>query len=49
MTLRTKTKANFELQKRVIDRMEFFEDGKVTFSYITKQDEKEVNAEPGDH
>ena len=29
--------------------MEFFDDGKVTFSYITKQDEEEVNAEPGDH
>ena len=25
------------------------EDGKVTFTYITNQDEKDVNAEPGDH
>ena len=48
-TLRTKTRANFELTKKVIGRMEILENGKVTFSYITKQDEEEVNAEPGDH
>ena len=48
-TLNTKTKANFELTKRVIDRLELLEDGKVSFSYITTQDELEVNAEPGDH
>lgn len=48
-TLNTKTKANFELSKKVMDRMEFFEEGKVTFSYINKKDEEEVNAEPGDH
>ena len=29
--------------------MEVLEDGKVTFTYITNQDEEEVNAEPGDH
>ena len=48
-TLRTKTKANFELTKRVIDRMEILEDGKVTFTYINSDDEIEVGAEPGDH
>lgn len=48
-TMGTKTKANFELTKRVIDRMELLEDGKVSFSYMTSQDELEVNAEPGDH
>ena len=42
----TKTKANFELTKRVIDRMELLEDGKVAFSYINTQDELEVKAEP---
>lgn len=47
--LETKTKANFELMKKTIDRMEFLEDGKVTFTYITNQDLKEVNAEIGDH
>ena len=48
-TLRTVTRANFKLTKRVMSRMEMLEDGKVTFTYITKQDEKEVNAEEGDH
>lgn len=48
-TLRTKTKANFELTKRVIDRMEILEDGRVTFTYINSADEIEVGAEPGDH
>ena len=48
-TLRTKTKANFDLTKRVMDRMELLEDGKVTFTYINNQDEVEVNAEQGDH
>ena len=47
--LETKTKANFELMKRTIDRMEFLEDGKVTFTYITNKDLKEVNAGIGDH
>lgn len=47
--LRTKTKANFLLTKKVIERMEILEDGKVTFTYITSQDEEEVGAEPGDH
>ncbi len=48
-TMRTKTKANFELTKRVIDRMELLENGKVSFTYINTKDEIEVGAEPGDH
>lgn len=47
--LQTKTKANFELRKRIMDRMEFLDDNKITFTYMTLQDEKEVSAEPGDH
>ena len=47
--LETKTKANFELMRRTIDRMEVSEDGKITFTYITNQDLKEVNASVGDH
>ena len=47
--LHTKNKANFELTKRAMDRLEFFEDGKVAFTYITGQDQEEVNAVPGDH
>ena len=48
-TMRTITKANFELTKKVISRMEILEDGKVTFTYITNEDEDEAGAEPGDH
>lgn len=47
--LDTKTRANFELNKLVVDRMEMLEDGKVTFTYITCEDEKNANAEAGDH
>lgn len=47
--LDTRTKANFELLKRTIDRMEFLENGKVTFTYITNKDLEEVNAGIGDH
>lgn len=45
----TKTRANFELTKLVIDRMEILEDGKVTFTYITQEDSKRIGAEVGDH
>jgi len=47
--LQVKTKPNFELSKLVIDRLEFFENEKITFTYITKEDEKNVNANTGDH
>lgn len=43
-SMNTKTRANFELRKRAIDKMEFLEDGKVAFTYITKQDMEEVSA-----
>ena len=48
-TLHTKNKANFELSKRAMDRMEFFDDGKIAFTYITDEDQDEVNAVSGDH
>ena len=48
-TLRTKTRANFELRKKAIDRMQFLEDGKIAFTYITNADEESVNAQTGDH
>ena len=47
--LQTKTRANFELSRKAMDRLEFLEDGKVAFTYITLEDEKNVNAENGDH
>jgi phosphoesterase RecJ-like protein len=47
--LTTKTKANFELSRIVSNRMEFFEEGKVAFTYMNLEDEKQVGAEEGDH
>ncbi len=47
--LQTVSRAHFELAKKVMDRMEILENGKVTFSYIDKNDEQEVGAKPGDH
>ena len=47
--METKSRASFELRKRAIDRLELFEDGKIAFTYITKNDLEETNAEPGDH
>ena len=45
----TKTMAYFELMKKVTNRMEFLNDGKIAFTYLTNKDLKEANAEPGDH
>ncbi len=47
--LQTKTRANFELNRIAANRLEFFEDGKVAFTYITKEDEEKVDAGTGDH
>ena len=47
--LQTRTKSNFELNRIASDRLQFFEDGKIAFTYITKADEDKVNAETGDH
>lgn len=43
------TKERFMLQKIAINRLEFFENGRISFTYITKEDEKDVNAGNGDH
>lgn len=45
----TMTKTKFEVQKLCMDRMEFFEDGKIAFTYITKIDDEKINIESGDH
>ena len=44
-----KTKANFELRKLIMDRMEFIGNNKVTFTYMTLEDERNVGAVEGDH
>lgn len=46
--MNTKTRANFELRKKAIDRMEFLENAKISFTYITKRDIEEVNATSDD-
>ena len=45
----TNTRAQFELSRIVSNRMEFFEEGKVAFTYMNLEDEKNVGAEEGDH
>ena len=47
--LATNTKTSVELKKIALNRMEFLEDGKITFTYITKEDEEKIKAEIGDH
>lgn len=47
--LQVKSRANFELRKLIMDRMEFLHDNKITFTYITSEDMQKVNAMPGDH
>ena len=47
--LQIRTRANFELSRLSSDRLEFLEDGKLTFSYITLEDQEKVGAEEGDH
>lgn len=47
--LQTKTRTHFELEKLATSRMQFLEEGKIAFTYITCDDEKNVNAETGDH
>jgi len=47
--LQVKTKPNFELSKLVTQRLEFIEDGKITYTYITKEDMTNVGAQLGDH
>ena len=47
--LQTLSKPSFELKRKAIDRLEFLEDGKITFTYITKEDEEEVESGTNDH
>ncbi len=47
--LQTKTRPNFELHRIANNRIEFLEDGKVAYTYITKEDEEKVGAQNGDY
>ena len=47
-TLMTKTKAQFEAEKLAVDRLEFYMDDKITFTYMTKEDEKNLGIQTGE-
>ena len=46
--LQTRTRSHFELRKLAINRLEFLEDGKIAFTYINEEDEKNINVQTGD-
>ena len=43
------TRSRFEIQKVAMDRMEFFADGRISFTYINLEDEKKLALKDGDH
>lgn len=45
----SKTRTKFELHRIALNRLEFLEEGKVAFTYVTKTDEKQVEAKNGDY
>ena len=47
--LEVQTKPNFELHRIASNRIEFLENDKIAYTYITKKDEENVHAESGDH
>lgn len=47
--LQVKTKSAFELSRLANNRLEFFEDGKIAYTFLTLKDYEKYNAEPGDH
>lgn len=42
------TREKFEVEKLAMQRMEFFGDGKIAFTYITNEDKKNIGVKPGD-
>ena len=44
-----KSKVQFELQKLAYNRMEFLEDGKIAFTYISSEDEERLGCKSGDY
>ena len=47
-SLMTKSKTQFAAEKLAVSRLEFYMDDKITFTYITKEDEKNLNVQPGE-
>ena len=48
-SLLTLSKTRFEAQKVAMDRMEFLSDGRISFTYINKEDTKNLGLMDGDH
>ena len=49
MAMQIISRPSFELRKIAINRMEFLEEGKITFTYITTDEMKKLGAGIGDH
>ena len=45
----SKTRAKFDLHRIALNRVEFLENGKIAFTYITKKDEEQVGAKNGEN
>ena len=49
ITMMIISKNKFELQKLTNERLEFFADGKVAFTYLTNEDREKLGLKEGDH
>lgn len=45
----TMSKTRFELTKLAMSRIQFYEEGKIAFTYITKDDERNIGTDVGDY
>ena len=45
----TMSKTKFEAQKLAMNRIEFFENGRIAFTYMTKEDDEAVGLKAGEH
>ncbi len=49
LSMLTMTKTKFEAQKLAMNRLEFHEDGKIAFTYMTKDDDAKLGVKAGEH
>lgn len=49
LSMMTMTRSKFEAQKMAMNRLEFFEDGKIAFTYMTKEDDEAIGLKAGEH
>ena len=49
LSMMTMTKSKFEAQKIAMNRLEFFEEGKIAFTYMTKEDDEAIGLKAGEH